>query len=90
MMAMRLMVGVLALAVIASALGVVYTQHRSRLLFIELQRLEREHAALNTEWGRLQLERSTWATRARIERLARERLNMRGPDFKRARIVVLP
>ena len=79
----------LALAVTASALAVVYSQHRSRALFVELQRLEDEQAELDTQWGRLQLEQSTWATRGRIERIARERLDMRLPDFERARIVVL-
>lgn len=80
---------VLALAVLASALAVVYSQHRSRALFIELQQLEATQAELDTEWGRLELEQSTWATQGRIERLAREKLNMRLPDFEQAEIVVL-
>lgn len=80
----------LTLAITVSALGVVYSQHRSRGLFVELQQLERERAALDTEWGRLELEQSTWATQGRIERIARERLDMRLPDFEQARIVVLP
>ncbi len=79
----------LALAVTASALAVVYSQHRSRALFVELQRLERAQAELDTQWGRLELEQSTWSTRGRIERIARERLQMRLPDFERAEIVVL-
>ncbi len=79
----------LAVAVLASALAVVYSQHRSRALFIELQRLETTQAELDTEWGRLELEQSTWATQGRIERLAREKLNMRLPDFEQAEIVVL-
>lgn len=82
--------GGLSVAIIASALAVVYSQHRSRELFVELQQLERERAELDTEWGRLELEQSTWATQGRIERIARERLNMRLPDFEKARIVVLP
>lgn len=80
---------VLALAVLASALAVVYSQHRSRALFIELQQLESTQAELDTEWGRLELEQSTWATQGRIERLAREKLNMRLPDFEQVEIVVL-
>lgn len=79
----------LALGVTASALAVVYSQHRSRALFVELQRLEQEQAELDTQWGRLELEQSTWATQGRIERLAREQLNMRLPDFEREEIVVL-
>lgn len=79
----------LMLAVTASALAVVYSQHRSRALFVELQRLEREQAELDTQWGRLELEQSTWATQGRIERLGRERLDMRLPDFEQEEIVIL-
>lgn len=82
--------GALSVAITVSALAVVYSQHRSRELFVELQQMERERAALDTEWGRLELEQSTWATQGRIERIARERLNMRLPDFEQARIVVVP
>lgn len=76
--------------VIASALAVVYSQHQERARFAELQRLEDEQARLETEWGRLQLEQSTWATHGRIERIARERLDMRLPDFDRSKIVLVP
>lgn len=86
----RVLVLILGLAVVASALAVVDAQHRSRTLFVELQRLEEEAADLDTEWGRLQLEQSTWATHGRIERIAREELDMRMPEFEQAEIVVLP
>jgi cell division protein FtsL len=35
--------------------------------------------ALEVEWGQLQLEQSTWAGHARIEKAARERLRMITP-----------
>jgi len=89
MIGRRTLAAVLGLVATVSALAVVYSQHRSRALFVELQRLEREQADLDTEWGRLELEQSTWATQGRIERLAREKLDMRLPDFDRAEIVVL-
>ena len=31
---------------------------------------------LQIEWGRFQLEQSTWATHWRVEKIAREKLNM--------------
>ena len=34
---------------------------------------------LDVEWGLLQLEQSTWATHARVEKIARDRLAMRPP-----------
>lgn len=64
-------------AVIGSAVAVVDSKHRSRLQFAELQELTRERDELNVEWGMLQLEQGAWATHGRIERLAREELQMR-------------
>ncbi len=69
----------LALAVIASAMGVVYAQHETRKLFIELRALQGKHQRMEVEWGQLQLEQSTWATHGRIEKLARKKLGMRIP-----------
>jgi cell division protein FtsL len=62
--------------VLLSALAVVYTKYRSRMLFAEVQRLEQELEAYDVEWGQLQLEQNTWAEHSRIERLARVRLGM--------------
>ena len=70
----------LVISVFLSALYVVITQHQARKTFIELQKLESTRDELNEEWGRLQLEQSTWATDDRIERIAREKLDMSNPD----------
>jgi len=69
----------LTLMVLASALGLVYSKHQSRKLFVHLQALQMNRDELNIEWGRLLLEQSTLATPARVERIARERLGMRPP-----------
>lgn len=74
--------GVLFLAVLASALGVVYSKHHSRGLFMALQAEIDARDALNVEWGQLQLEQSTWATHGRIEEVARGRLQMTLPDAR--------
>jgi cell division protein FtsL len=70
----------LAGMVFASALGVVYTQHQARKSFVELQALQAVRDELNIEWGRLQLEQSTWATHGRIEVIARDKLDMMIPS----------
>ena len=72
----------LFLAVIASALGVVYSKHHSRGLFTALQAETEVRDQLNVEWGQLQLEQSTWATHGRIEEVARGRLEMTLPDAR--------
>ncbi|MGD9000147.1 MAG: cell division protein FtsL [Granulosicoccaceae bacterium] len=78
---------VLAAAVQASALAVVYSKHESRRLFVALQALETQRDDMNIEWGRLQLEQSTWATHGRIAGTANERLNMVVPDMDTITIV---
>ena len=72
---MRLLLVLVAVAV-ASALGVVYTKYRTRMLFAEVQRLQQINDAHDEELGRLQLEQNTWAEHSRIERMARSRLGM--------------
>jgi cell division protein FtsL len=66
--------------VLVSAVGLVYSKHLTRKLFVELQQLNKEVVGLNTEWGRLQLEQSAWSDHGRIERIARERLDMVIPE----------
>ncbi|MDR9435719.1 MAG: cell division protein FtsL [Thiohalophilus sp.] len=77
----------LIFAVLASAIGVVYSTHYSRKLFVELTELKQTRDELNVEWGQLQLEQSTWATHGRIEELAREKLNMKPLDYKQVIIL---
>ena len=69
----------LAGAVTASGVWVTDAKHHARQLFIELERLNREQDQLQIDWGRLQIEQSTWATHPRIEALARERLHLTNP-----------
>lgn len=85
-----LTVSVLALAVTASAVAVIYGEHRARRAFVELQSLQQERDRLDVKWGRLRLEQGAWETHGRIERLAREELDMTMPQRSEMKIVVLP
>ncbi len=76
----RFLLIVLALANVATAVGVVYARHRHRVLFVELTKLEKERDELNIEFGRLQLEQATVAESTRIERVATTRLGMKFPE----------
>jgi cell division protein FtsL len=84
------LVGVLMLAisVTASGIWIVKTEHRSRQLFIHVEQLNREQDQLQIDWGRLQIEQSTWATHPRIEGLARERLHLTVPRDEQLVVVV--
>ena len=83
----RVAVAVLWLAVLASALGVVYGKQQSRNRFNELQKLTTHRDDLDIEWGQLQLEQSTWATHGRVERVAHDELGMVTPSATDLRIV---
>jgi cell division protein FtsL len=71
--------GVLAVLVIASAVVCVYARHETRSQFTQLQSLITQRDALEVDWGRLQIEQSTWSTHARVEKLARKKMRMRNP-----------
>jgi len=68
---------VLLLAVLFSAIYLVNVQYESRRLFTELDKARAEEHRLSSEWDRLQVEKRGQATSARVERLAREKLQMR-------------
>jgi cell division protein FtsL len=72
----------LVASIFLSAVQVVVSQHQARRIFGELQKLETTRDELNEEWGRLQLEQSTWATDDRVELVARTQLNMVEPETK--------
>jgi cell division protein FtsL len=85
--ALRLALAALWLAVLASALGVVYGKQQARNKFNELQKLTTQRDDLDIEWGQLQLEQSTWATHGRVERVAHDELGMVTPAATDLRIV---
>ena len=83
----RWLLPLLGVLVVVSALGVVYAKHQNRKLYAELAALQKQRDAMQVEWGRLQLEQSTWATHGRIEKIARQKLNMRNVDYDKVVIV---
>lgn len=70
---------ILLLIAVACAMTTVNANHHARKLFIALEKEQQRMRALDVEWGQLQLEQSTWAAHARVERIARERLLMKTP-----------
>jgi len=74
-------------ALIACALALVTSQHQARKLYVELQKEQELAKQLEVEWGQLQLEQSTWATHARVEKLAIQALGMRVPPASRVQVV---
>jgi len=84
----RLIIVLIALvAVIGSALGVVYTRHESRQQAVALGLLEDQRDAYIAEWSRLQLEQAWLADASHVESKAREQLRMQAPDEPRILVI---
>ena len=77
----------LLLVLVVCALGLVTSQHKARKLFTDLEREQARARELDVEFGKLQLEASTWGLHARVEKVATGTLGMRIPDPRRVRVV---
>jgi cell division protein FtsL len=84
---MWLAMPVLWLAALGSAAAAVYLKHRSREMFVELERLDTRRDNLDIEWGQLQLEQSAWSNNAFVERVANAKLHMAMPPPKEIEII---
>lgn len=75
----RVIMGLMLAAVVGSAIALVYARQENRRLFFELEKLNASRDELNIEWGRLQIEQSTWADANRVELEATTNLGMSFP-----------
>ncbi|WP_374338444.1 cell division protein FtsL [Methyloversatilis sp.] len=78
---------VLISALVASAIALVSSQHRSRAMHTALEREIAHMRVLETEWGQLQIEQGALTAHARIAGLAETKLRMRAPE--RERLIVI-
>ena len=67
----------LLIAVMASALYLVRVQYESRRLYAEIERAQAESRKLEVENHRLEVEKRAQATPLRVEKVARDQLQMR-------------
>jgi cell division protein FtsL len=70
------LVAILSVVLLLTALAVIYSKYYSRLVFIEIQKQERELDQREVEWGQTQLELTTFAEQNRVEQVAREKLKL--------------
>jgi cell division protein FtsL len=78
---------ILLAVLVACALSLVTSRHEARRLYVELGREQARARQFETEYGQLQLEQSTWAMPARVEKVAREQLRMQVPTPSRVEVV---
>lgn len=58
----------------------IYLQHKSRNQFVALQTLINDENDLNADWGRLQIEQSTYVNNSKVVALAKKQLDMKLPE----------
>jgi cell division protein FtsL len=72
---------------VVCALSLVTSRHQARKLFVDLEREQGKTRAYEVEYGQLQIEQSTWAMPARIEKIGREQLHMQLPGPGRIEVL---
>jgi len=77
----------LALALVSSGLGLVWSTHEVRAGYARLQELELQRWQLQEEYTRLLLEINTWAAPHRINQIASSKLFMLPPELSLSRVV---
>lgn len=81
---------VLLAAVIASAMYLVQLQYQSRRLFVEVEKAQSFSRKLEIERERLEVDKRSQATPLRIEKIAKEQLQMRSATPAVTQYVKLP
>lgn len=79
----------LVIAVLASAVAVVYVKNLDRQLFGDLQTLKQTRSDLHVQYGQLLLEQNTLAAPARVQAVAQKQLGMSIPATKDISVVTL-
>jgi cell division protein FtsL len=81
------MLVLLCMAIVTSALAVIYIAHSHRLLTIERDRLLSQRDDLDIEYRHLQIEQNTLTEHNRVERIAEQQLDMVRPEGKQEVLV---
>lgn len=87
-LSLQIQIGVgLLLILVVSSVAVIYAKQQSRKLFGEQEVLRKERDELSVELTRLLVEQSTWASPARVEKEARERLKLRMAEVADIKVI---
>lgn len=78
----------LFIVMIISAVAVVTTAHKTRLLTAKREQMIVERDALDIEWRNLILEENALGDHARVERVAKEKLKLQHIDPSKENIVI--
>ena len=71
-----ILVCALAAINVCTAVAVVYSKHLSRERYAQISQSQKTIDELDVQWSQLQIEESTFSEHGRVERTARDRLDM--------------
>jgi len=80
----------LLIASLVSAMFVITTAHKTRLLTAQREHMVLEKDALDIEWRNLILEENALGDHSRVERISTEKLQMQHVDPAQENIIVTP
>lgn len=83
----QLMTVGLALAILLSAISIIYVTHVTRILHASYQHNLSEQERLHMQRGQLLLERSTWLMQSRLQKVAENQFGMMLPNRKSVMII---
>ncbi len=72
--------GVLLILCLIVTIDYIYIQQQSRKEFIQLQKLIKQEHMMNAEFGRMQIQFSSYVNNSRIEKKAKNELGMKLPQ----------
>jgi cell division protein FtsL len=72
----NLRIWLLVVAIMVSALAVVYVKDLNRRLYIDYQSLQQINSETNVDYSKLLLEQGAWSTQGRVQVVAMNSLNM--------------
>lgn len=78
----KILVVVLLVILIASGLAVIFSKYNSRLVFIDIQKIEQELDRIEIRWERLTLEERMLSEHNRVEKIARKKMDLIELDRK--------
>jgi len=72
----RILASVLLVVLVISGLAVIHAKHKSRLVFIDIQKAEQDLDDLEVRWERLTLEERMLSDHNRVEKKARKNMGL--------------
>ncbi|WP_252179343.1 cell division protein FtsL [Endozoicomonas sp. 4G] len=83
----NLVTALLLVSVLVSGIAVSFVGHENRRLHNELQQAFEHRNMAQVEWGKLLLEQSSLTNPVRVEKMARDELDMEVPEAGRIKMV---